>query len=50
VEDEWIFIVDTHEAAGMNEERATRALMRLLGVKVWVTTDGLEWAERGTPL
>lgn len=50
VEDEWVFIVDTHGAANMDEERATRALMSLLGVKVWVTTDGPAWAQRGTPL
>ena len=39
-EDEWVFIVDTCEAANMNDEQATRALMRLLGGKVWLTTDG----------
>ena len=49
-EDEWIFIVDPHGAANLDEEGATRALMSLLGVKVWVTTDGPEWAQRGTPL
>ena len=49
-EDEWVFIVDTHGVAGMNEERATRDLIRLLGVKVSVTTDGPGWAEQGTPL
>lgn len=49
-DDEWVFIVDTHGAPGMNEERSTRALMRLLGVKVSVTTDGPVWAGRGTPL
>jgi hypothetical protein len=49
-EDEWVFMVDTHAAANMDEERATRALMSLLGVKVSVTTDGPGWAQRGTPL
>jgi hypothetical protein len=50
-DDEWVFIVDTHGAANMDEERATRALITLLGgVKVWVTTDGPGWAQQGTPL
>jgi hypothetical protein len=49
-EDEWVFIVDTHGAASMHEEGATRALMRLLGVKVVIATDGPAWAQRGTPL
>jgi hypothetical protein len=49
-EGEWLFIVDTHGAANMSEEGATRALMKLLGGKVWVATDGLSWVGRGTPL
>jgi hypothetical protein len=49
-EDEWVFIVHTHGAANLDEERATRTVMTLLGVKVWVTTDGPGWAQRGTPL
>jgi hypothetical protein len=48
--DEWIFIVDTQGAANMHEEGATRALMKLLGVNVAITTDGPAWAQRGTPL
>jgi hypothetical protein len=47
---EWTFIVDTHGAANMNEEGATRALTKLLGGKVWIATDGLSWVGRGTPL
>jgi hypothetical protein len=48
--DEWVFIVDTHLAAGMNEARATKALMTVLKAKVFVATDGPAWAGRGTPL
>ena len=46
-EDEWIFLVTTRGAANMNEAQLTLALQAVLHAKVWVTTDGPEWDERG---
>ena len=47
---EWVFIITTHGAANVREAEVTRALVKLLGERVWITTDGAAWARRGAPL
>jgi hypothetical protein len=48
--DEWIFIVDTHGAAGMREKELTALLQDRLKAKVWIVNDGPAWTGRGSAL
>jgi hypothetical protein len=47
---EVVFVVSTKAAANMNQRDLTVALTKLLGQKVWVTTDGPAWEGRTTAL
>ncbi len=48
--DEAVFVISGVGAATMDQVGLTAALMSLLGRKVWIATDGPEWAGRTTPL
>lgn len=49
-DDEIIFVLTTDAAAIVPEASATRALIEILGRKVWITTEGANWGGELQPL
>jgi hypothetical protein len=48
--DEAVFVVTSKSATEIREGELTTSLMRLLGKKVWITTDDDYWKNQTKPL